>query len=280
MKKLLTLFLAAFLLSGALGVGKAQASAIFDMDLTNVGGNDYGYYDDVASITTSGFGFINQSFGNNNPYAFDEGDTFSEYSVFQQIGYKQGLYDNLQFSGLPANLMMFAWAESLSGYATNFEDGKFDYIFNPGSALNIYIGEYVTLDQVNAAYVATATPIASLLLLAGEGAGSDGYLDGEDTGTTRLLTTLDYTNTPSGIWSTDILGDLTDLSYPTYFTLFTTNTIKQYELYQTPNGAGFNAIAQSTGDIFVHPTPEPSTMLLLGAGLLGLAAAGRKMRKN
>jgi len=277
MKKLLTLLVAVMLLSGTMGVGKAQASAIFDLNLSGIGGG-YGYYDDILSITTSGFGFINQSYGADG--IFNDFDTFTEYAVFQQLGYKTSPFTNLNFTGIPSNLMMFAWAESLSGYATNFNAGTFDYIFNPGSAIGIYIGDYVTLDAVDAAYVASATQIASLSLLAGAGAGSDGYLGGVDTGSTRLVSTLNYSDTPSGVWSTDILGDLTALSYPTYFILRTTNSIIDFVPYDNENGKGFNAVASSEGSIFVHPTPEPSTMLLLGAGLLGFAAVGRRVRKN
>ena len=279
MKKLLALFLATFLLSGVLGVGKAQAVAIFDMNLSNVDGNDWGVYEDIFSIGVSGFGNINQSYGLDGD--FNDDDTFTEYAIFQQIGFKKNVLDSTNpFNMLAADgKMMFAYAESLSGFATNFNSGKFDYIFNPGSTINIYIGDKVPLgDTLIPSYLASSTKIATLNLLSGEGAGSDQYLGGGATGSTRLLTSLDYANSLPGIWFTDSLGDLTQLSYPTHFILDTTNRIAGFKEYFDQNGnpAGFNAVASSSGDVYVSPVPEPSTALLLGLGMLGLGMVGRR----
>jgi len=44
--------------------------------------------------------------------------------------------------------------------------------------------------------------------------------------------------------------------------------------------AGWSHGADANVQVYAHPVPLPSTLLLLGSGLLGLAGVGRKFKRN
>ncbi len=59
--------------------------------------------------------------------------------------------------------------------------------------------------------------------------------------------------------------------------VYGSGTIESY--WSSPTYMNFDSTNPVTGHFLVRPIPEPTTMLLLGAGLLGFAGARRRMKR-
>lgn len=259
----------------------------FSLDLSTINAN-YGTYEDIFRINVDGFAEVDQSFGDNN--IFDDGDTFTEMTLLQEISYKNSLAgSNKFFTDLATEgKIMYLYAAGLTGYAdvisasdpTDLATYVFDYYFNPGvGSIGIYIDNDTGSLEHNAG---TAELVASFSLESGDGAGADGFLGGLDNAGTSRLTGEFLSGTPDNVWEAAGL-DLGNLpaGYAAFAELNTTNqavAVAQYDSDSDGKFDGFEATINSTGHMTVNVVPEPGTFLLLGIGLLGVANISRRKR--
>ncbi|XXJ20938.1 PEP-CTERM sorting domain-containing protein [Desulfovibrio caledoniensis] len=253
----------------------AQAANIYGwtLDLSAYGGSTIS---DIDQLSVYGQGLIDQSYGGNGQ--LDAGDPFSVNSLLYTVGYTDGngvYYNNPNWGG--GNELFFA-SDNLKGIITNVApDGSFNYQYQSGD-ITMYFG--------NSNDLAGSTALAKMSLSWGLGDSTSennggAALAGQTDLGIKILTTVlangliwfDKADYP------ELAGDYPWLS--TFFTFDLYNNLNPNINPPNPDfGAdGFTATVTTGGDITLVATPEPSTFLILGFGLLGLVGFRRKFRK-
>jgi|GEM_PF-1240682 len=279
----------------------AQAAVIYgwDFDLTSWGGS---VISDVQYLSVSGQGSINQSFGGDG--TLDVGDPFTATSVMYTVSMTTGsgivLPSFVNVDGT-SNYLYFK-SDNLAGHISAINpDGSFEYVYTSGD-VQLLAGDY---DDPSNSVV-----IADMSIETGEGEASDNnlignFLSGEADLIVRFLTDMSIETGEGEASDNNLIGNflsgeadlivrfLTNLlgtvitfdpslypglgGYPnlsSFFVFDLTNNLVPGSAIITSDG--FIADFSTAGDVTLVATPEPSTFVILGLGLLGLIGFRRK----
>ena len=259
----------------------------WNVDLSTLGGATY---NNIQNITLTGSSKTNQVLTGTGSipgtYTLVNGDSFTESTILQQLSFTDP-------DGIVTNIAgLYFYASGLTGVVNsvnndsnspNPADWEFEYSFNGYTSMGVYY--YTGAVNVNNALAfntALATEIATFDLFSGTGISPDNFVGGgaSFSGKTDLI--VSFSSADTGIFSDKNNVDFASLigtEFQPYGTFGLTNWILPNDVAYTPGDNFFNATIRHSGDFNVVATPEPGTLLLLGAGLLGLGAVARR-RKN
>lgn len=252
----------------------AQATEIYGwtLDLSAYGGNTF---TNIDQLSVYGFGDIVQSYGGDG--VLSSGDPFTVSSVLYNVAYTDGngdYYNNPDWGG---GKELFFASDNLAGIVTNVDPGtgSFNYEYQSGD-VTLYFGDSNDL--------AGSTALASMSLDWGLGNSTSVYLGGAAlSGPTAMGIQFLTAVLANGLISFNT-GDYPELAaaYPWLSTFFIFDLSNNLNTNINPlvlSDDGFTATVTTGGDITLVATPEPSTFLILGFGLIGLVGFRRKFKK-
>lgn len=260
MKKIAT-FLAAASMTLVLS-GAAHALTVANNWTLDLSTYDAGKYTNINYMNIDGQSTVIQKF--TSPYNLANGDTFSESGRFFFNSYRDESNKRLLMTDLGSKSLYIDIA-GLTGSVYNVTGTAFDYKFNPGvGSIKMYLDTDDDLENGGAIL------LASLNLTAPSGGHNNGLpLGGAGINGTTDLTGL-FSSIVPGVFS---VGGVDFNTFPQSFGLANTNNLIAS---QTIIGADSASLVFDSGGQFNTAVPEPGTMVLLGAGLFGLAIFSRR----
>ena len=245
----------------------AQATLIDDwtLDLSTYTGDGADVWDNIEFLRVDGDGTILQNLGDN--WVIDEGETFTASSVLYTVRYKDdlGYHDFVTSTG---DKLSFA-STDLSGYVDKVNpDGSFTYAYT-GGTVQMLLGN---------------TLLAELTLDWAAGQATDNNLGGNFLQGDTDMSFQFITAVLGSLISFDPSGypDLGNYPWLDSFLVFDLNNSLVSQQGYTDQTTGDNMLMAGVatgGSVTLVATPEPSTFLILGFGLLGLAGFRRKFKK-
>jgi len=246
MKKI-KLFVATMLATMALASGAhaypAQLSD-WNFDLTSFGMDSY---DNVKSIQLAGTGTVRQYLGSDN--VLSVGDSFTEFSNLFLMSFT----DSSSFPG-----GTISTSSKVAVLTANNLQGVVSYIDSATGGFHSTLSNFQTVSSFT-------------LLSPSTGVANPGFLNNVDAnGTSDLFAAI---SGASNVWTTTSGYDFGNTGTAL---LHTTNTLLSSSgILGTPGQFYIDAQVRSEGGM-TAAVPEPGTMVLLGAGLFGLAIFSRR----
>jgi hypothetical protein len=244
----------------------AQAALVtgWTLDLSGETGNAADVWSNLEYLSVSGSGQIIQSLGDDA--LITVGDTFTASSTLYTVGTTSGgVYTPLVTS---TGQFLYFTSSNLEGYVdTVTNQNDFTYAYTSGD-ISLFLGDGVT-----------GTLLASLSLDWGSG----------NSTSTNEGGTFDQGQTDMGLdFVSEVLGTLITMSGAGNYDGIIASLVLDLDNQLTASTPYLNdvtgevnvAVSVATGGTAsLYATPEPSTFLILGFGLLGLVGFRKKFKK-
>jgi hypothetical protein len=305
LKKLLLLFSMLFFLSPSTyayqfgGQWINVDSYIFDLSVYDA---NLTPASDVNQIVTSGFGLVDIDPGGDG--IITAGDTFTNYFVYKATSLEDSFTNDEQPPTINVDYQI-SFEAVLTGHISSIASDNENFIFDNLTYAHLYIdsttdGDGITIgdfstaaglgDYVDGPAVISGTGLVNgnplvdnggYLGIAANGQGKYQVSVGieENAGYEGFLKEMGTNNNLSDIWEQLAMfpdGDLTRLEGSQYTTLLNSFST-HYGIDVNTTSFIYTVVeADSAIDLGVTPIPEPSTIILFGMGLLGIAGITRK----